>query len=196
MKLEWHQYQSGLRADAGKHGVYTIEPWHAEHHLKHNDQNGCIHKTIEAAKEWAQNIVTDAETPTPRRKGGYTLDDFKPFMHFRDDGPYNTATVKIAPLPNVEERDLAEVANSIASLGHMLTPKWGYSKGAHCGVWTQFFLNVSDGSGYALIYGPCAVRFAICKHQKRTGAGANPSRGWHPGHCIKCGLDMSVDSGD
>jgi hypothetical protein len=38
--------------------------------------------------------------------------------------------------------------------------------------------------------------FAICKHEKVEGAGADHQRGWHPGHCGKCGMDMSVDSGD
>jgi hypothetical protein len=41
-----------------------------------------------------------------------------------------------------------------------------------------------------------AGRFTFCKHEKVEGAGANHSRGWHPGYCDKCGLDMSVDSGD
>lgn len=41
-----------------------------------------------------------------------------------------------------------------------------------------------------------AGRFTFCKHEKVEGAGANHQRGWHPGHCGKCGLDMSVDSGD
>lgn len=40
------------------------------------------------------------------------------------------------------------------------------------------------------------LRFAICKHTKVDGPGANHSRGWHPGKCSKCGLDMTVDSGD
>src|SRR5262245_6215430 len=35
--------------------------------------------------------------------------------------------------------------------------------------------------------------FAICVHKKVEGPGANHSRGWHPGWCEKCGLDMSVD---
>jgi hypothetical protein len=41
-----------------------------------------------------------------------------------------------------------------------------------------------------------AGRFALCKHEMVEGPGANHSRGWHPGWCGKCGLDMSVDSGD
>jgi hypothetical protein len=41
-----------------------------------------------------------------------------------------------------------------------------------------------------------AVRFSICDHNQVEGAGANHSRGWHPSRCTKCGLDMSVDSGD
>jgi hypothetical protein len=28
------------------------------------------------------------------------------------------------------------------------------------------------------------------------GPNANHSRGWHPGWCGKCGVDMSIDSGD
>lgn len=38
--------------------------------------------------------------------------------------------------------------------------------------------------------------FALCVHEKVEGHGANHSRGWHPGHCKLCGVDMSVDSGD
>lgn len=40
------------------------------------------------------------------------------------------------------------------------------------------------------------ARFAICKHQFVEGPGANHQRGWHPGACGLCGLDMSIDSGD
>jgi hypothetical protein len=41
-----------------------------------------------------------------------------------------------------------------------------------------------------------AGHFAICQHEKIEGDGANHDHGWHPGYCGKCGLDMSVDSGD
>jgi hypothetical protein len=40
------------------------------------------------------------------------------------------------------------------------------------------------------------MKFAICQHVGKSDPGANPSRGWHPAHCTKCGLDMTVDSGD
>lgn len=191
--LEWHSDQDGFRADAGALGTYTIKPWHDRLILqKATDRDlygGTIHDTVDLAKEFLQNIVNDAENPVPRRKGGYTLADFEKIVKG-----------EIA-LPNVENaRSLAEGINNIASLGHSLTPKWGYSfnRDGHKN-WTQFFLNVYDGSGYAMIYGVgggSVVRFTICRHQKKTGAGANPSRGWHPGHCIKCGLDLSVDSSD
>ena len=61
------------------------------------------------------------------------------------------------------------------------------------------------GEAVALIYKPTwgntegmprTARFAICKHKSVEGAGANHQRGWHPAKCSKCGLDMSVDSGD
>ena len=38
--------------------------------------------------------------------------------------------------------------------------------------------------------------FAICLHQKVLDPQANLLRGWAPAHCEKCGLDMTVDSGD
>ena len=41
-----------------------------------------------------------------------------------------------------------------------------------------------------------ATAFNAKKHEVIEGAGANHSRGWYPGHCGKCGLDMSFDSGD
>jgi hypothetical protein len=192
--LDWQPIaEKCLRADAGALGVYVIEPWHDRLILKEttngNSGGGTIHDTADLAKEFLQNIVNDAENPVPRRKTGYTLDDFAAIL--KGD----------TPLPNAEEaRSLEEGVNNIAALGHMLEPKWGNSvtSDGHK-TWTQYFLQVSDGSGYALIYGMRGgriARFTICKHQKKTHPGANPSRGWHPGHCIKCGLDLSVDSGD
>jgi hypothetical protein len=123
-------------------------------------------------------------------------------------------------LPNVEDVDPLEFLSNLASGGHSMTPKWGWSLHRPVGrqQWTQFFLRPVamggqgsfDGSGYAVIYGgqrydqetrksiatPIVVRFAICKHEKVDGPGANHIRGWHPGHCKHCGLNMTVDSGD
>lgn len=64
-----------------------------------------------------------------------------------------------------------------------------------------------DGSAKVLIYRPTwgkdetprTASFRLCLHNKLArvvGAGARPERGWHPGRCSYCGLDMSVDSGD
>ena len=54
-------------------------------------------------------------------------------------------------------------------------------------AWTDW----KDGA-----YRAIGMKFAICEHKVVEGAGANHSRGWHPASCSKCGLDMSVDSGD
>lgn len=43
---------------------------------------------------------------------------------------------------------------------------------------------------------PHGFRVAVCKHEKVPGSGANPQRGWHPGSCRLCGMDLTVDSGD
>lgn len=109
-------------------------------------------------------------------------------------------------LPNIEDLEQHRVLSHIASGGHSFTPKWGYSKIDGHTTWTFFFLFHNQaggltGEGYAVRYshgveGARTMRFAICKHEKQGGSGADPRRGWHPGHCKLCGLDMTVDSGD
>lgn len=116
--------------------------------------------------------------------------------------------------PNLElgtaetlERDLDNIACS-AGMGvhpeicHITLPGQTSSR------WARAFLSFTqggklDGTGMLLIYrgyngdkAPRTARFAICKHEKKIGGGASPSRGWHPGRCAKCDLDMTVDSGD
>lgn len=58
-----------------------------------------------------------------------------------------------------------------------------------------------DGSGVLLEMHnstkPRVFKFALCVHEKtEDGHSPNHGRGWHPGHCKHCGLDMTVDSGD
>jgi hypothetical protein len=44
---------------------------------------------------------------------------------------------------------------------------------------------------------PRVFTFALCKHEKtEEGHNPRPGRGWHPGHCKLCNMDMTVDSGD
>ena len=58
-----------------------------------------------------------------------------------------------------------------------------------------------DGSGVLLsmhnTMKPRVFKFALCQHEK-TEEGHRPDhgRGWHPGHCRHCGMNMTVDSGD
>jgi hypothetical protein len=88
----------------------------------------------------------------------------------------------------------------------------------HCGTvlradgkkeWNaRFFLDYGQGGqlyGSGLVawtewkegaYRAVGMKFAICEHKQISAPGANPSRGWHPGFCEKCGLDMTIDSGD
>lgn len=132
----------------------------------------------------------------------YTMDDLKPIL----SGD--------APLPNFEPQPPPLVLNNIAAVGHHLRPIWGYAKMPDGSKdWAYFFLSPAgmgsamstppslDGGGYVMIYTPSHLpprvgRFAICKHKFKMSAGANPSRGWRPGACETCGMDMSVDSGD
>jgi hypothetical protein len=115
---------------------------------------------------------------------------------------------RLAPLPNAEDVDPLFFLSHLASGGHMMQPRWGYAlhPEGNRPQWTMFFLTSFmmsglDGGGYAVIYssrkeGPYVQRFYICKHAVEDHAGANHSRGWHPGHCSLCGYNMTYDSGD
>lgn len=110
------------------------------------------------------------------------------------------------PLPNAKpvEKDAG------AAILHCRTMHCGHALLANGRKeWNaRFFLDYGQGGdleGTGLVawvewkdgaYRATAMKFAICEHTKVEGPGANHSRGWHPGHCSKCGLDMSVDSGD
>ncbi len=147
----------------------------------------------------------------------YTESDYEPFI-----GKSNGDNRGLAPLPNAEDADPLDFLNTLASGGNMMLPKWGYAllPDGSRQQWTQFFLLSNSnmgmelgGEGYAVTYGgqrwakgengypigfpqPIVRRFAICKHEIESHAGANPLRGWHPGHCKHCGMDMTIDSGD
>jgi hypothetical protein len=99
-----------------------------------------------------------------------------------------------------------------------------YHEGQQHSGWAKFFLHTTqgggfDGSGDVIIYaspkydpdaesvpgslmkgrmvgGAIIGRFAICDHKKVDHPDADHRRGWHPGHCEKCGMNMTVDSGD
>ena len=140
----------------------------------------------------------------------YGREDYEPYI-----GKSGSANKGLQPLPNAEEVDPLTFLNNLASGGHMMQPVWGYAllPDSDRQQWTQFFLTSfmmsgCDGGGYAVTYGaggmikgkyeraPIVRRFALCKHEVVDHPGANHSRGWHPGHCKKCGFNMTYDSGD
>lgn len=115
----------------------------------------------------------------------------------------------VVALPNIEDVDPIEFLNRLACFGHSWTAKSGYSNIDGKKQWTYFFLfhtqaGTLTGEGYAVRYGtsypktdPRVMSFAICRHEiQGTGTSEQARRGWHPGHCKLCGLDMTVDSGD
>lgn len=124
----------------------------------------------------------------------YTLDtDLQPII----DG--NVALPNVKPV----ETDIGATILHYREMhcGHAMLPqgkKWnvrffldygqgGQLYGSGMVAWSEW----KDGAHRAV-----GMKFAICDHMPVEGAGANHSRGWHPASCSKCGLDMSVDSGD
>jgi hypothetical protein len=133
----------------------------------------------------------------------YTRDDYDPFI-----GKSGSPNRDLKALPNVRDVDPIAFLNDLAARGHMMEPVWGYAllPDGSRPQWTQFFLLADanmgfqlGGGGYAVTYAnpfPFIRRFQICNHEIVLHAGADPSRGWNPGHCKHCGMDMSVDSSD
>ena len=129
----------------------------------------------------------------------YSMEDF---------GPYFAS--KFA-LPKFEPVPLWQVASAaIHFYGHLVEGKYAATV-EHPGIYQRALYMLSagqggglTGEGYVLI--SCGYandesrivsgRFALCKHQKVEGHGADHDHGWHPGHCRLCGLNMNVDSGD
>ena len=137
------------------------------------------------------------------KRGGYAIEDYEPFFSGR------------ATVPNFVEIAPSDFLNVLAaSSGLEITgakvARLPDSTGSYV-PWARYFLICTqggrlDGTGYVVVYnsayrdgnsfGGRAGRFAICQHEKVPDPGAAPARGWHPGRCKLCGLDMTVDSGD
>ena len=122
-----------------------------------------------------------------------------------------------APLPHLQLDETPE--GHALTLNNMACCAGWATRNAVCHVqlpgetsttWARAFISMTqagacDGTGALLIYGrswgmnptlPRTATFKICDHVTAAGAGANPSRGWHPSRCTLCGLNTSVDSGD
>jgi hypothetical protein len=163
-------------------------------------------------RHYAVEDVTLAPAREYGRKGYDLREDLTPIM------------TGLTAVPNFKphEGDPLDFLNGLTLGGQWTAPNAGYAKVYHEGQehsgWAKYFLRTTqggqfDGTGDVIIYasprwskdaagkqiksgGAIIGHFAICKHEKVEHAGANHRRGWHPGHCSKCGLDLTVDSGD
>lgn len=131
-------------------------------------------------------------------------EDLKPYLHPLQ--PWGQQAV----LPNLEE-----ITDPTEALKHI---SWSHANidyynaavmlpGKQYPTYCKLFTNPTpmggtkswDGSGLIMTKDwptPRVFKFALCQHKKRASPDARPDRGWHPGICEKCGMDMTVDSGD
>lgn len=142
--------------------------------------------------------MTDTPTATPTKRNGYSLkQDLNPIIQGKVE------------LPNFKEKPVEDAAADIFRFGSSIRGNARLpGSGDAWAPWAQYFLDTGQGGqlyGSGLVVfssfseGRSKARagtFAICEHVKVDDPGANHMRGWHPGHCKKCGLDMTVDSGD
>lgn len=144
--------------------------------------------TIQLGHDDSKHISQEELEKLPMYRRRYTVEDF------------NSVVKGEVDIPNSEPIEHELFIRNIAAIGHRLTPIWGLSlrDGLSTKEWTQFFLAVDEGWGYAAAYPANTLKFALCKHEKALGPHDHPNhiRGWHPGVCRLCGLNMSVDSGD
>jgi len=134
-------------------------------------------------------------------------EDGKPYFH-----PYTPWGSQL-PLPHLEEiTDPAEALFAIAVTNHLDGQPYNLAfkqPGRPYSTYCTAFLSPTpmggsgswNGAGVLLEMHnstkPRVYRFALCKHEKtEEGHSPNHGRGWHPGHCKHCGMDMTVDSGD
>jgi hypothetical protein len=140
----------------------------------------------------------DLEPAPPRKPGGF---DLKTELVPRIQGAL--------PWEHIEPADLARMLSNIACCaGWSAYPQIGYvtKPGESRGSWARFFLGTTQMDGYsgeahALVYEsggmPSAWRLRICAHEvKDSSTPEGRMRGWHPARCVKCGINLSVDSSD
>lgn len=140
----------------------------------------------------------ELEAAPPRKPGGF---DLKTELIPRIQGTL--------PWEHIEPADLAQMLSNISSCaGWSAYPDIGYvtKPGESSGSWARFFLHLTQMDGYsgevhALVYEngamPSAWRLRICDHEvKDSSTPEGRMRGWHPAKCLKCGLNLSVDSSD
>ena len=132
-----------------------------------------------------------------RRK--FTEADFNPFMDGKEWVPNFE--------PTTLDKVLPQIISGYGDIHHRRRVRVGRSPYGPSAI---YFLDAGQGGGLTgegvVLYSEGwesgmekfkAATFAICKHEKtEEGHMPNHQRGWHPGHCKHCGLDMSVDSGD
>lgn len=142
--------------------------------------------------------MTTNERPRPAKV--YTMADLTPIFEGK------------LPVPNLEEMPAEKGLERLAHGGAGgIRGRIKFSPQDNRGEWATWFpgyegMGSLGGNGYVIwsvtehspvyrTYGKVGT-FAICKHEKVEGPGANHNRGWHPGHCRLCGMNMDIDSGD
>lgn len=121
--------------------------------------------------------------------------------------PILTGTVPL-PNPTICKGSALEMMSGILSATVFATPVGRMMDSEGKTYQARYFLQSNQGGqltgeGWVLWsyfhqgYSHTAFSaFAVCVHERVSGEGGNPMRGWHPGRCGLCGLDMTVDSSD
>ena len=129
-----------------------------------------------------------------KRHAGYTMPELQEYLDGNTPWPHNDNIV------------LGTAVNNIAASCHEMWRGHYAPDGQLSKVWAAYFPHRTQGGGLtggfvclyydSTIWGGKAVEVTVCKHEKVVHDNARPQRGWHPGHCKLCGLDMTVDSSD
>lgn len=134
-----------------------------------------------------------------KSRGGFTLEEMEPYLEGKKAWPH------------FDTIPLEQAVRSIAGVSYLVPKMIGtrlISADRLRYTPASYFLDTTQGgrfTGNAVVLyyvwenghgtGKAGEVF-MCNHKKIEGPNADHRRGWHPGFCELCGLDMTVDSGD
>ncbi len=141
----------------------------------------------------------------------YTLESMAGILNGTEPLPNPAASLSSYHPEGAGPPDLTSLAPILSATTHALPSTGRLRMSSKGSVQARYFLKVTQGGSYTgegwvlwseFDTGRSRIMFnsfAVCVHEAKSTwkQGDTPAmRGWSPSRCAKCGLDMSVDSGD
>lgn len=139
----------------------------------------------------------------PQYRAPFTLENMKPFLTGKLSWPIVVEKsleeivcmlVVCRMVPVLQGKMRARIGSKNSSFDahyYLNHTQAGALDGRAWVLWGTYVPEANDVVAFAR-----AAAVSLCDHVRTVGSSAQPLRGWSPAKCLKCGLDMTVDSGD